>query len=59
MTDNVSGYAAESLARRIRRDLMGKELRRYQEENGAFTAEERAAADVLLHGPADADEAVA
>lgn len=50
LTSNVSGYAAEALADKIRHDLLGEELRRYQEQYGAFTEEERAAADALLHG---------
>ncbi|MGX1883780.1 type II toxin-antitoxin system CcdA family antitoxin [Streptomyces sp. NPDC055287] len=50
LTDNLSGYAAEALARRIRNDLLGEELRRYEREHGAFTDEERARADALLRG---------
>ncbi|WP_455356380.1 type II toxin-antitoxin system CcdA family antitoxin [Streptomyces sp. SYSU K217416] len=52
LTDNLSGYAADALARKIRNDLLAEELRRYQAEHGAFTDEERAAADALLHGSA-------
>ncbi|MEV0226495.1 type II toxin-antitoxin system CcdA family antitoxin [Streptomyces sp. NPDC050704] len=48
-TDNLSGYAAEALARKIRNELLAEELRRYQDEHGAFTEEERAEADALLH----------
>ncbi|TDC19880.1 hypothetical protein E1265_23125 [Streptomyces sp. 8K308] len=40
LTDNVSGYVAEAVARQIRHQLLGEDLRRHQEEHGAFTAEE-------------------
>ncbi len=53
LTTNVSGYAAEALADRIRHDLLGEDLRRYQEEHGAFTEEEMAAADALLCGTSE------
>ncbi|MEW2620224.1 type II toxin-antitoxin system CcdA family antitoxin [Streptomyces sp. NPDC048106] len=43
LTDNVSGYVAEAVARQIRHQLLGEELRRYEEEHGAFTDEELAA----------------
>ena len=51
-TDNLSGYAAEALARKIRNDLLAEDLRRYEEEHGAFTEEEMAEADSRLHGSA-------
>ncbi len=53
LTGNISGYVAEAFARQIRNDLLAEELRRYQEQYGAFTDEERAAADALLHGGPD------
>ncbi|MFI9461490.1 hypothetical protein [Streptomyces xiamenensis] len=43
-TDNVSGYVAEAVARRLRHELLGEDLRRYEEEHGAFSAEELAEA---------------
>jgi post-segregation antitoxin (ccd killing protein) len=49
-TDNLSGYAAEALARKIRNELLAEELRRYEDEHGAFTEEEMTEADALLHG---------
>ncbi|MDX3384127.1 type II toxin-antitoxin system CcdA family antitoxin [Streptomyces niveiscabiei] len=55
LTSNVSGYAAEALADRIRHDLLGEALRLYQEEHGAFTAEEMAEADALLLGTSESD----
>ena len=36
LTENVSGYVAEAVARQIRHHLLGADLRRYQEEHGAF-----------------------
>ncbi|WP_405005402.1 hypothetical protein OHV13_15315 [Kitasatospora purpeofusca] len=45
LTDNVSGYVAEAVARQIRHRLLGEELRRYEEEHGAFTGEVAARAD--------------
>ncbi|MFD9333742.1 hypothetical protein ACFWBF_04900 [Streptomyces sp. NPDC060028] len=56
MTDNISGYVAEAVARHIRRHLLGEDLRRYQEEHGAFTDEEMAAARAELFGPPEAGE---
>ncbi|MFJ9627967.1 type II toxin-antitoxin system CcdA family antitoxin [Streptomyces sp. NPDC101175] len=50
LTDNVSGYVAEAFARKIRNDLLAEEVRRYEDEHGAFTDQERAEADALLHG---------
>lgn len=59
LTDNLSGYAAEALARKIRNDLLAEELRRFEREHGAFTDEERARADALLHGTGAPREAAA
>jgi post-segregation antitoxin (ccd killing protein) len=50
LTDNVSGYVAEAVAQQIRHHLLGEELRRYQEEHGAFTDEEMAQADAMIFG---------
>ncbi|MFE6744418.1 hypothetical protein ACFVGM_01010 [Kitasatospora purpeofusca] len=50
LTDNVSGYVAEAVARQIRRQLLGQELRRYEEEQGAFTKEELASAHARIFG---------
>ncbi|MFB7381002.1 hypothetical protein ACFC26_19145 [Kitasatospora purpeofusca] len=50
LTDNVSGYVAEAVARRIRHRLLGQELHRYEEEHGAFTEEELAAAHARISG---------
>lgn len=50
LTDNVSGYIAAAVARQIRHELLGEDLRRYQEERGAFTDEELAAARAAIFG---------
>ncbi len=42
LTDNVSGYVAEAVARQIRHQLLGDDLRRHEEEHGAFSDEELA-----------------
>ncbi|MFJ8645955.1 hypothetical protein ACIRNI_07505 [Streptomyces sp. NPDC093546] len=54
-TDNVSGFVAEAVAERVRHDLLGEELRLYQEEYGAFTEEELAEARAEIFGALDAD----
>ncbi|MFD8207206.1 hypothetical protein ACFV2S_12500 [Streptomyces sp. NPDC059695] len=56
LTDNVSGYVAEAVARQIRHQLLGEELRRYEEEHGAFTDEELAAAQTRILGKAEYEE---
>ncbi|MFF8710346.1 hypothetical protein ACF07T_02730 [Streptomyces sp. NPDC015184] len=56
LTDNVSGYVAEAVARQIRHQLLGEELRRYEEEHGAFTDEELAAARAGIFGTAEHEE---
>lgn len=58
-TDNLSGYAAEALARKIRNELLAEELRRYEEEHGAFTDEEMTEADARLYGSVPAHEEAA
>ncbi|MCX4584586.1 type II toxin-antitoxin system CcdA family antitoxin [Streptomyces sp. NBC_01481] len=44
LTDNVSAFVADAVAHEIRHRLLGEELRRYEEEHGAFTEEELAEA---------------
>ncbi|WP_327343311.1 type II toxin-antitoxin system CcdA family antitoxin [Streptomyces europaeiscabiei] len=39
LTDNVSGFVAEAVARQLRHQLLGADLQRHQEEHGAFTEE--------------------
>jgi post-segregation antitoxin (ccd killing protein) len=53
LTDNVSGYVADAVARQIRNDLLGEDLRRYEEAHGAFTEEELAQARAEIFGVAD------
>ena len=53
ITDNVSGYVAEAVARRIRHRLLVDELERHQSEFGAFTEEELADARARLFGTAE------
>ncbi|MBT2528427.1 hypothetical protein J7E91_24200 [Streptomyces sp. ISL-99] len=50
ITDNVSGYVAEAVARQLRREFVAQELARYQEEYGAFTEEELAQAEAEIFG---------
>ncbi|MFJ4844259.1 hypothetical protein [Streptomyces sp. NPDC088733] len=52
LTDNVSGYVAEAVSRRIRHQLLGDDLRRHQEESGAFTDGELAEARARILGDA-------
>ncbi|WP_063735041.1 hypothetical protein [Streptomyces sp. RTd22] len=52
LTDNVSGYVAEAVARQIRHQLLGEDLRRHQEEHGEFTDEELAEARAKILGSA-------
>ncbi|WP_320784360.1 type II toxin-antitoxin system CcdA family antitoxin [Streptomyces sp. CRN 30] len=53
LTDNVSGYVAEAVARQIRHQLLGDDLRRHQEEHGSFTDEELAEARARILDAAD------
>ncbi|EME98090.1 hypothetical protein H340_23273 [Streptomyces mobaraensis NBRC 13819 = DSM 40847] len=55
ITDNVSGYVAEAVARQLRHRLLGADLLHHQEEHGAFTEEELAEARSRIFGAADAD----
>ncbi|MEU8708201.1 type II toxin-antitoxin system CcdA family antitoxin [Streptomyces sp. NPDC048565] len=50
LTDNVSGYVAEAVARQIRHQLLGEDLRRYEEEHGPFSDEEVAEARAKIYG---------
>jgi hypothetical protein len=54
LTDNVSGYVAEAVARQLRHQLLADDLRRYQEDQGSFTAEELAEAQARIFGAAGA-----
>lgn len=54
ITDNVSGYVAEAVARQIRHRLLVDELERHQNEFGAFTQEELAEARAKISGATDA-----
>ncbi|WP_248960106.1 type II toxin-antitoxin system CcdA family antitoxin [Sphaerisporangium perillae] len=54
LTDNVSGYVAEAVARQIRHELLAADLRRHQEEHGAFTDEELSAAKGRIFGAGEA-----
>lgn len=53
ITDNVSGYVAEAVARQLRHQLLGADLLRHQEEHGEFTDEELAEAHTRIFGTAD------
>ncbi|GGP15245.1 hypothetical protein GCM10012278_74220 [Nonomuraea glycinis] len=55
LTDNVSGYVAEAVARQLRHQLLGVDLRRHQEEHGEFTEEELTQARAMISGAADLD----
>ncbi|MGI5356442.1 hypothetical protein ACQI4E_14195 [Streptomyces sp. CA-252508] len=50
LTDNVSGYVAEAVARQIRHQLLGSDLRRHEEEHGSFSDEELAEARAKIFG---------
>ncbi|MYT90384.1 hypothetical protein GTY40_04860 [Streptomyces sp. SID8359] len=51
LTDNVSGYVAEAVARQIRHQLLGDDLHRHEEEHGPFS-EELAKARTKIFGSA-------
>jgi post-segregation antitoxin (ccd killing protein) len=53
LTDNVSGYVAEAVARQIRHQLLGADLRRHEDEHGAFSEEELADARARVFGAND------
>ena len=50
LTDNVSGYVAEAVARQIRHQLLGDDLRRHEEEHGPFSEVELAEARSKIFG---------
>ena len=50
LTDNVSGYVAEAVARQIRHQLLGDDLRRHEEQHGPFSEEELAEARAKVFG---------
>ncbi|MBV9023589.1 MAG: type II toxin-antitoxin system CcdA family antitoxin [Streptomycetaceae bacterium] len=50
LTDNVSGYVAEAVARQIRHQLLAEDLRRHQDAHGAFTEKELAEAHARIRG---------
>jgi hypothetical protein len=54
LTDNVSGYVAEAVARQLRHRLLGADLQRYQGEHGGFTEEELAEARSRIFGTTEA-----
>lgn len=54
LTGNVSGYVAEAVARQLRHELLGADLRRHQEEHGTFSEEELAEARSRIFGTTDA-----
>ncbi|MFD7548231.1 hypothetical protein [Streptomyces sp. NPDC059816] len=56
LTDNVSGYVAEAVARQIRHQLLGDDLRRYEEEHGSFSDEELAEARSKIFGASNTSE---
>ncbi|SPL93573.1 unnamed protein product [[Actinomadura] parvosata subsp. kistnae] len=53
LTDNISGYVAEAVARQLRHELLGADLLRYQQEHGEFTEEELAQARSRIFGAPD------
>ncbi|MCC3770148.1 SbcC/MukB-like Walker B domain-containing protein, partial [Streptomyces sp. UNOC14_S4] len=55
LTDNVSGYVAEAVARQLRHQLLGADLLRHQEEHGEFTEEELDEARARIFGTAAAE----
>lgn len=56
LTDNVSGYVAEAVARQIRHQLLADDLRRYQEEHGPFGHDELSEACSRIFGSAGSAE---
>jgi post-segregation antitoxin (ccd killing protein) len=53
LTDNVSAYVTEAVARQLRHQLLGADLLRHQEEHGEFTDEEMAQARSRISGVSD------
>jgi post-segregation antitoxin (ccd killing protein) len=58
LTDNVSAYVAEAVARQIRHQLREAGFQRYEEEHGAFTDEEMAAAQARIAEALNGDKPV-
>lgn len=56
LTDNVSGYVAEAVARQIRHQLLADDLQRYQEEHGPFGHDELSEARSRIFGSAGSAE---
>ncbi|MGW0733798.1 hypothetical protein [Streptomyces sp. NPDC002851] len=56
LTDNVSGYVADAVARQIRHQLLGADLRDYTDEHGAFSDEELAQARARIFGTTQATD---
>ncbi|MFB4423413.1 hypothetical protein C5F59_020295 [Streptomyces sp. QL37] len=50
VTDNVSGYVADAVTRRMWHQLMGEDLRRHEEERGHFSDGELAEARAKIFG---------
>ena len=48
LTDNISAFVAVAVGRQMRGMLLDEDLRRYEEEHGAFTEEELAEARAEL-----------
>ncbi|MEE1753527.1 type II toxin-antitoxin system CcdA family antitoxin [Streptomyces sp. SP18CS02] len=53
LTDNISGYIAEAVARQGRHRLLGDDLRHHVEEHGRFSDEELTEAHAKIFGTAD------
>ena len=54
ITDNISGFVAEAVARQVRHQLLGADLRTHTEEHGAFSEEELAEARARIFGTTSA-----
>ncbi len=50
LTENLSGYAAEALAAKVRHELLGQELDRYEREHGPIDPRAVAEAEAELFG---------
>ncbi|GAA1356101.1 hypothetical protein [Streptomyces beijiangensis] len=55
ITDNVSGYVAEAVARQIRHQLLGADLRSHTDEYGAFSSAELADARSRIFSGAESE----
>ncbi len=54
LTDNVSGYVAEAVARQLRHQLLKADLHSHIEEHGHFSDEELAEARARIFGTCEA-----